>query len=213
MNLLDRILDLLFPPKCPFCYKVQEREGVCSACRASLPYREVPLWKGPDGLRCAAPLRYEGVVREAMLRMKFRGAQGAASPMGEMIAQCAAEEFGGEFDIVTWVPVSRKRLRKRGFDQSELLCRAACRVWEISPERLLHKIMDTPPQSGLKDAAARRANVLGVYEAADPTVIRGRRVLLVDDICTTGATLAECVRVLRHAGAEDVVCVVLARKG
>lgn len=213
MKLLARLLDLLFPPKCPFCRKVQDRPGVCAACETSLPRLDRPLWKGPDGLRCAAPLRYEGVVREALLRLKFRGARGAAAPMGELIAQCAAEEFGGEFDVVTWVPVSAKRLRKRGFDQSELLCRAACRVWQTPPKRLLRKIFDTPPQSGLKDAAARRANVLGVYEAAEPAAVRGRRVLLVDDICTTGATLAECVRVLRHAGAEDVVCVVLARKG
>ena len=70
--------------------------------------------------------------------------------------------------------------------------------------------MDNPAQSGLKDASARRANVLGVYEAADPAVISGRKVLLIDDVCTTGATLTECARVLRDAGAAEVVCAALA---
>ena len=83
---------------------------------------------------------------------------------------------------------------------------SACRLWETKPLPLLRKTVHNPAQSGLKEAAARRANVLGVYEAVDPERISGHRILLVDDICTTGATLAECARVLREAGAEDVVC-------
>ena len=128
------------------------------------------------------------------------------------MARCAAEQFGGEFDTVTWVPVSRKRLRRRGYDQAELLARSACRLWETQPVRLLEKIADNPAQSGIRDAAARRANVLGVYEAVGD--VTGKRFLLIDDICTSGATLTECVRVLENAGAERVVCVAaaLARK-
>ena len=68
--------------------------------------------------------------------------------------------------------------------------------------------MDNPPQSGIHDAAARRANVLGVYDAVGDAA--GKRILLVDDICTTGATLTECIRVLKDAGAADVVCAVVA---
>ena len=87
-----------------------------------------------------------------------------------------------------------------------LLAESACRLWETKPLPLLRKTVHNPAQSGLKEAAARRANVLGVYEAAEPERIQGYRILLVDDICTTGATLAECARVLREAGAADVVC-------
>ena len=86
------------------------------------------------------------------------------------------------------------------------LAESACRLWETKPLPLLRKTVHNPAQSGLKEAAARRANVLGVYEAVDPERISGHRILLVDDICTTGATLAECARVLREAGAADVVC-------
>lgn len=208
-----RVLDLLFPPKCPFCGRVREHGGVCPKCKKALPWtgeREV-RWELSAGLWCAAPLWYEDLAREGILRFKFQGKSGAAEALGELIARCAAEQFSGEFDTVTWVPVSRKRLRKRGYDQAELLACAACRLWDTKPQRLLEKTVDNPAQSGLSDGAARRANVLGVYEICPGAEVRGKRVLLVDDICTTGATLRECVRVLKDAGAEDVVCVAAAK--
>lgn len=206
------ILDLLFPPKCPFCGRVTERQEICPSCRKAACATEgaETVRTLSNGLVCAAPFWYEGVVRNGVLRLKFGGASGAAEILGGCIAQCAAEELGGRFDTVTWAPVSRRRLRSRGYDQAELLARAACRRWDTRPERLLRKAAHTPAQSGLKDAAARRANVLGVYEAVNPARIAGRQILLIDDVCTTGATLAECARVLRDAGAEDVVCAVLA---
>lgn len=212
MKPLEALLDLLFPPKCPFCGKVLDRPGVCPACEAALPWTDDAegLREGPGGLRCAAPLWYEDLARDGVLRFKFQGAPGLAEPLGALAAQCAAERFSGEFDTVTWVPVSRRRLRERGYDQAELLARAACRAWDTAPVRLLKKTEDNPPQSGIRDAAARRANVLGVYEPVELAKIQGKRILLVDDICTTGATLTECVRVLKDTGAADVVCVAAA---
>ena len=82
--------------------------------------------------------------------------------------------------------------------------------WHTAPLETLRKITDNPPQSGIDDAAARRANVLGVYEAVSPEQFAGKRLLLVDDICTTGATLGECARVLKEAGAAEVMCLTLA---
>ena len=204
--------DLLAPRRCPFCGVVLDRQALlCARCDDTLPYtRGHAVQTGPFG-RCAAPLWYEGAVRGALLAFKFRGRMGALSCFGEMMARCAAEELGGEFDAVTWVPVSRKRLRKRRYDQSRLLAASLCVDWHTAPVSTLRKVVDNPPQSGTVDAAARRANVLGVYEPVDRSVIAGRRWLLVDDIVTTGATLSECVRVLREAGAADVVCLALAR--
>ena len=203
-------MNLIFPPKCPFCGKVQDVPGICPDCEKDLPW--IPgaeaLREGPGGLRCAGAVWYEKTVRDALLRLKFQGASEIAEPLGELIARCAAEQFGGEFDTVTWVPVSKKRLRKRGYDQSELLARSACRFWDIQPVRLLEKKVDNPAQSGIRDDAARRANVLGVYEAVGD--VAGKRILLIDDICTTGATLIECTRMLEDAGAEQVVCVAVA---
>ena len=81
------------------------------------------------------------------------------------MADCAARWYSGEFDTVTWVPVSRKRLRQRGFDQSRLLAASLCVDWHVAPVETLRKAVDNPAQSGLTDAEHRRANVLGVYEA------------------------------------------------
>jgi len=208
----DRLLDLLFPPKCPFCARVQDGPGICPECRRELPWTEDPeqVRLLPGGIRCAAPLWYEDLAREGLLRYKFRGAYSAAGHLGPLVAQCAAEHLGGEFDAVTWVPVSKKRLRRRGYDQAELLAEAACALWGVRPERMLWKVVDNPAQSGTADAAARRANVQGVYRA-EGEAARGKRVLLIDDIVTTGSTLCECVRTLREAGAEGVVCATAAR--
>lgn len=212
MSVWEQLLNLLFPPKCPFCRRILDSPGVCDTCRKELPWTEEheAVREGTDSLRCAAPLWYEGKVREAILRLKFYGAAATAETLGALMAQCAAEHLSGEFDLVTWVPVSRKRRWKRGYDQAELLARAVCRAWGVKPAALLRKTMDNPAQSGLKEDAARRANVLGVYEMRPGAEVSGRRVLLIDDVCTTGATLTECSKVLREAGADAVVCACVA---
>ena len=212
MNLKTTLLNLLFPPKCPFCGRITNGDAVCDGCSRTLPWTE-----GKDTTRqlsrsvvCAAPLWYEGAAREAILRYKFYGNIGAAEAFGELLARCAAMEFAGEFDTVTWVPVGPKRLKERGYDQTRLLAEAACRLWDTKAVPLLRKPADNPSQSELKDAAARRANVLGVYEALPGA--EGKDILLVDDIVTSGATLLECVRVLEDAGAASVRCITLAAK-
>ena len=211
-NSLDKLqrdlLDFFFPRHCPFCGRIMGKELLCETCAAALPYcREVRT--GSFG-RCAAPLYYEDAVREAILAFKFKGKLEALDCFGSLMAQTAAEEFSGAFDAVTWAPVSKARLRKRGYDQARLLCASLCVDWHTEPQETLRKVRDNPAQSGLEDAAARRANVLGIYEAVKPADIAGKRFLLVDDILTTGATLGECVRVLKAAGAADVVCLTLA---
>ena len=99
MRALERVLDLLFPPRCPFCGRVLDRPGVCAGCASSLPWTAEAdsLWELPGALRCAAPLWYEGAARQGLLRFKFQGAAGAADPLGGLIAQCAAERLSGEF--------------------------------------------------------------------------------------------------------------------
>ena len=128
-----------------------------------------------------------------------------------MMAQCAAENFAGEFDAVTWVPVSKKRLKKRGFDQAELLARTAGRALDLPAAALLRKCRHTQPQSGLEEESARRANALGAYELLPGGKLEGKRVLLVDDVVTSGATLSECGRVLLQGGAAAVYCLTLAQ--
>lgn len=210
MGFFEEVLNLLFPPRCAFCGGLLDRPGICGRCQADLPWTDTAGGRRTlsGGWPCAAPLWYEGAAREGLLRLKFQGAQSAAGPIGALMAQCAAERFGGEFDAVTWTPVSRKRLRQRGYDQTELLAQAACRLWDTRPERLLRKVRDNPAQSSLEGAEARRKNVRDAYQGAEAA--RGRRILLLDDICTTGSTLSAAAQALEEAGAAGVLCVTAA---
>ncbi len=204
----ERLLDVLFPQRCAFC-RCSCAAGLCETCERTLPVREKVLREDAFA-RVAAPLFYKGTVREAVLRLKFSGGLGALRGFAALMARCAAEEFGGEFDRVTFVPVSDKRRRERGYDQAERLAIEMAKLWDTKAERLLKKVHHTEAQSSLTDPAARHANVFGVYEAVNADRICGARILLVDDVVTTGATMKECVRVLKDAGAAEVMCIALA---
>ena len=207
MKLLDAVLDLLFPPKCIFCGKLLRRPGdaACPNCRADLPENSHPKpVRFTEG--CDAPLRYEGVVRSSLLRFKFGGRPFYAAVYGPMLAGCVTLR---DADLVTFVPVSRLRRFSRGYDQAELLARETAKTLGLPcAPTLTHR--HTKRQSRMRDAAARRANVSGAFSLRPGTDVAGKRILLIDDICTTGATMAEAARVLRTAGAECVRGAVLA---
>ena len=115
-----------------------------------------------------------------------------------------AAEYPDGFDLLTWVPISFRRKWLRGYDQVELLARAVGRELGMEPVRCLRKIRHNRPQAGISGEAQRRANVLGVYRVTGRADLRGRRILLLDDVITTGATAGECARVLLTAGAKEV---------
>lgn len=211
----SRLLDVLFPPKCVFCRRLLRREerDVCAQCA-----RELPWTKGNGGQpldyldRCVSPLWYRDPVKESFHRYKFGGRTGYARTYGAIMARCAAAAYGEKgWDLITWVPLSRERYRQRGYDQAMLLAMATALELNDVAVETLRKSQDVPAQSGLTDDAQRRANVLGVYEATDPELIRGKRILLVDDVVTTGSTLSECASTLLCAGADSVIAVTLAR--
>ena len=212
---LGVLLDLLFPPKCVFCGKVLDsgEDGLCARCQRDLPWLtdgEAEL-TGEFFSLCAAPLRYQDKVRDSIRRYKFNGRRGYHKLYGKLVAQCVHDHLAGRYDLITWVPLSRQRKKERGYDQAFLLASAAAlELGEVAVETL-RKERHTAAQSGLTEAAQRRANVLGAYTPVDPELVAGKRVLLIDDVVTTGSTLSECARTLRTMGAKDVVCAALAR--
>ncbi|WP_209343022.1 phosphoribosyltransferase family protein [Flavonifractor sp. AGMB03687] len=212
---LGFVLDLLFPPKCVFCGKVLDtgEDGLCARCQRELPWLtdgEAEL-TGEFFSLCAAPLRYQDKVRDSVRRYKFKGRRGYHKLYGRLVAQCVHDHLAGRYDLITWVPLSPQRKKERGYDQAFLLASAAAlELGEVAVETL-RKERNTDPQSGLTEDAQRRANVLGAYTPVDPELVAGKRVLLIDDVVTTGSTLSECARTLRTMGASDVVCAALAR--
>jgi competence protein ComFC len=212
MSLWAALLDLFYPPKCLICHRLLERgEGpVCRACLDTLPDFDDPAPSVRFCERCAVTFYYEDKLRASFLRFKFSGLRFYAGQYGKWLAGTVRDKLAGRYDLITWVPVSRARRRKRGYDQTELLCRACADELGEAPVCTLRKKLDTPAQSGLHDRAARAANTAGAYEPVEPERFAGLRVLLIDDIVTTGATLSECARVLRTAGAAEVVCAAFA---
>ena len=212
-KITDYILDLLYPPRCCFCRKVVERDvhGICSRCREKLP-----LMKQGKGRRmidggsvCYYPLLYDAMVRESFLRFKFYGAVSYADTYSAILADCIRDDPVC-FDIVTWVPISRRRKKKRGFDQAELLAEGLSSLLGLDCRKILYKNKETRTQSLLKNSDERRRNVKGAYSLCDENTVKGKKILIIDDIVTTGATLSECCRVLKKAGAELVTAAAFA---
>lgn len=213
MNIFKRLLLWLYPPRCVFCHRILEKEDiVCECCSAELPYR--PNKKRIETLphidACITPFYYEDTVRDAVLRYKFRGVRGNAEIFARMMLECYQQELFGKTDLITWVPISRLRLRKRGYDQAEQLAKALCSLVGRTPTKTLIKIRNNKPQSKQKTAAGRRANVIGAYRLAN-TSVYGKSVLLIDDVITSGSTVSECAHVLRAAGAKKVYVLAFAR--
>lgn len=212
MKLPERIRAILFPPKCVLCRRLLPRDqtDLCHACRQEVPVwaaskRELPYLAG-----WTAVWYYEGSVRKSLLQFKFSGKRSYAGAYGRALAMQVLRDFPEGFDLLTWVPVSPLRRFRRGYDQAELLAQSVGRALGMEPVRLLRKIRHNPPQSGISGAAERRANVLGVYRVTGSAQVAGKRILLIDDMITTGATAGECARMLQTAGGTRVVCAAVA---
>ena len=210
-KLLEYIRHYLFPPKCILCGKVLETEetDLCRECRATAPEHPQGKLKLQFIDSAAVVWYYRGTVRQSLHRFKFRRARHLAEPFGKMLAMKVLSS-DREVDLVTWVPISPLRRLVRGYDQDELLARVIARELELPCVPLLKKVRHNRPQSGIQGYAKRRANVLGVYEAINRDQLPGAKLLLVDDILTTGATASECARVLLTWGAEEIHCAVVA---
>ena len=144
------------------------------------------------------------------MRYKFCNVRSHAQCYGRLLAMKLLSQGWDRPDILTWIPISARRKSRRGFDQVELIGRVVARELELPLTPALKKIRHTPPQSRISGAAARRANVLGAYQAVNPEAIRGKTIWLLDDILTTGATASEAARTLLTAGARQVYCAVVA---
>lgn len=211
MSIYYRIINLLFPPKCVLCGTLLEKDetDLCRTCRVEAPEYPENKRKLQFLDSFTAVWYYEGNVRKSLLRYKFYGARKNAESYGPLLAMKLLRSHPEGFDALTWVPVSRLRKLRRGYDQVELLANAVGRELGMTPIPLVRKIRHNRPQARITGSAQRRANVLGAYRMEEADV-SGQRILLLDDILTTGATAGEVGRVLLTAGAKEVHCAAVA---
>lgn len=187
-------------PRCSRCWQPGRGAELCHDCRSSAP--------AYDGTRSA--FVYAGTARTVVHALKYRHTTALARPMAGFMAELA-RQHELQVDVVIAVPLSGRRQRTRGYNQAAVLARALALELELPLSDALVRRRHTPPQAGSADAEARRRNVSGAF-ACRGQEIADRRVLLVDDVTTTGATLDSCSRALKEAGVAAVWAVTFARE-
>jgi ComF family protein len=227
-TLAGKLADLFFPPVCASCKSVGEL--LCVECRQKISWVLEPVCprcgrsqsKVVDECKgCSQnpiPLQqvrtavyYEGPVAEVVKQFKYEGYFGLASPLAELML-AAWPRWKQPVDLVVPIPLHTARYRERGYNQSELLARVleGHLDWRIEPGAL-KRVRRTRPQVGL-NMAERRSNVSGAF-IADAALVQGKKILLIDDVRTTGATLVSAAEVLLDAGAKSVSAYCLAGAG
>jgi ComF family protein len=195
---IHRALGWLYPERCALCARVG-LPALCADCRAEMLLAPPPVGaSAPLTFRVHA-FEYEGRAGQAVRRLKYSRATALAQAMATELAPFI-RDLAGEDDLVVPVPIHPRRKGERGFNQADLLC-AGDHGRQVVPTAL-RRVRMTPPQASLP-VAARGENLRGAF-AADPTQISGRRILLVDDVLTTGHTARECAAALMTAGAREV---------
>jgi ComF family protein len=231
------VLDLLFPPRCLVCREFGP-QVICETCHEAIRRITPPQCRicglpfdpeakaGETCAECRATRQpfamgrayghYEGALRGAICRLKYDRRRAVGPTLGRSLAVCfagAAEDGQGlpsDIEVICPVPLHAYRLRERGFNQSEVIARHLAQVLGIASAPLLVRTRFTAPQVGLP-YRKREENVRGAFALSPGAEVRGRRILVLDDVWTTGATLRECARVLRRGGAGQVFLLAVAR--
>jgi ComF family protein len=195
-------LDLVFPPRCQGCGRVDTLW--CAACAADLAHLPLAVHTVPvaDLEQVLATGTHEGILQAAVQSLKYAHNPALAGPLGQRLAH-TLPHFSRTFDMYIPVPLHAARLAERGYNQAQSLCAALTDLTGIpTGSEALQRHRDTGHQVGLN----RQERLMNVVDAftAHPPLIDGKRLLLVDDVCTTGATLRACAAALRDSGAAAV---------
>ena len=206
------VLEWIWPPRCILCHRILEpgADRLCPACRETLPEPFSGARRGSNYKRWAAALWYEDPFRASFLRFKFGGCRFYADSYGPWLANAVRQQLGTNYDLITYVPISRLRKRKRGYDQSFLLARETGKLLGQAPICTLKKRSFVKPQSRTLGLEERQRNIRGAFRVINAEAVQGKRILLIDDVLTTGSTVSEASRVLLKAGAKSVDVATLA---
>ncbi len=233
-KLRTKLAELFAPSefRCIGCGKdVFDEVGFCNECRAELTFNNGKTCKrcgvAIDGEedycgncvedkmyfeRAYSPFVYDGIVRKTILRMKFSGCGTYARVLARYLVYFAEKQCL-QYDAVTCVPMSKSSHKKRRYNQAELLARGFCDIIDSNDKFLLalEKVKDTVPQEKLTKKE-RKENLIGCFRVADGIDVKGKRILLIDDIKTTGSTVNECAKVLKRKGAAEVIVLTVASR-
>ena len=226
-----RIIDIFFPQnvKCIICGREDNRYGLCEECYNSLPFitgRTCVKCGGrvlDDQIvcdecakydhifnKCYSIFDYDEVIKSKLIKFKQSGYKNIGQTLSYLVSEYL-DNLDIDIDIIIPMPIHSNRLKDRGFNQSEILCeRLTGRYKKLVIKDILFRILDTPHQTGLS-RFNRMENLSGAFILKKPSRIKGKKILLIDDIFTTGSTFDECAKVLYKAGAKTVDCLCLPR--
>lgn len=231
-NVAKPVLDLLFPPLCIGCRASVGEAGFCSDCWSGITFLDGPgcaccgipfpvalegenlcaacLAKPPAFDSARAIMAYDDKSRGAILGLKHADRLDLVPGFARWLGRTGRQTLA-QCDLVVPVPLHRWRLWQRRYNQAAELGRALAREWRLVFDPVLVRSRATPSQGAMASAKARRRNVQRAFRISDPARVKGKSVLLLDDVMTTGATVEACARALKRAGAARVHVLVLAR--
>ena len=202
-------ISVLYPNRCPFCDKeIEWDKYFCDSCCTKLDFIDTAKTDTDMG-EIIAVCAYDDAAKTIVYPMKDDNSGYAMWAAARLICD-RLEAIGESFDVVTSVPMLKADYNKRGYNQTLLMAKEISEIMGIRLSKGIVKIRKTESQKDLK-GKARRTNLIGAFKASKPQDFSGKRVLLIDDICTTGSTLSEVGKVIMSAGAESVTCAVFAK--
>ncbi len=215
MSIKDFVISCLFPKRCIFCNEVIEyNKNICEDCTevfsSAQIVRYIPYMGDERYVECISPFLYKGGIRKAILNLKFHNVRSNLEFFASSIAEKLLEKFDiNDIDYICFVPMSERSFVDRGYNQSELLAVALSDILKIPVRNVLIKEHETYTQHEL-GAEERSRNLLGAFSTNDGSNISNKNFILCDDIITTGSTLKECVKTLKHYGARKIICCTIA---
>lgn len=224
----DKVLWLFFGNLCPYCGRLLERDKVvCEECSENLPVIKGEKCKfcAAEKSRCdckkhklsfdglTAPFYYEDCIKQSIVSFKFSGKTVRGNILAQNMATAVREDFKDKkFDFICFVPFTNWQKIKRKYNQSEILAEHLSKELKIPLCNILVKLFETKSQHRM-NSRERKGNVFGVYDVKNGINVKGKTILLVDDVKTSGSTLDDCAAILKIRGASEVYCVTAAIAG
>lgn len=222
------ILWFFFTNRCLYCGEILDKDEIlCEKCSENLPVIKGEKCKycGAEKSRCAckkhklsydgitAPFYYEDCIKKSVVRLKFSGEIVLGSILAKDMAKAVKEDFGEkQFDFICFVPFTGWQRIKRNYNQSEILAENLAKELKMPLCNIMVKLFETKSQHKM-NSRARKGNVFGVYDVKNGINVKGKTILLVDDVKTSGSTLDDCAAILKIRGASEVYCVTAAIAG